>query len=63
MRTNTVEKCNVCVINAQSICNKVDLLTDYFIETRVDIAAITETWLSSTDKHRKTIGDITLPGF
>ena len=63
VRTNTVEKCNVCVINAQSICNKVDLLTDYFIETRVDIAAITETWLSSTDKHRKTIGDITLPGF
>ena len=39
------------------------LRNNYFIETRVDIAAITETWLSSTDKHRKTIGDITLPGF
>ena len=51
------------MINAQSVCNKADLLVDHFIQHNFDIICLTETWLSVSDKHRKVIGDLTLAGF
>ena len=53
----------MCVINAQSVCNKTDLLTDHFIENKFDIIAITETWLSYSDAHKRVIGNLSLPGY
>ena len=54
---------HMCVINAQSVCNKTDLLTDHFIENKFDIIAITETWLSYSDAHKRVIGNLSLPGY
>ena len=36
-------------LNAKSIKNKKDLLSDYLICEAIDIAAITETWLTDSD--------------
>ncbi len=32
----------LCVLNAQSVCNKINLLTDYFIEHDLDLIALTK---------------------
>jgi len=53
----------LCVLNAQSVCNKTAIINDHIIEHDFDIIAITETWLSNTDKHKKAIGELTLPGY
>ena len=45
------------------MCNKTNLLTDYFIEHDFDLIALTETWLSATDKHNKIIGELCIPGY
>ena len=37
------------LLNTQSIKNKWDLLTDYLICEAIDIAVITETWLTDSD--------------
>ena len=53
----------MCLLNAQSVCNKTAALSDYILEHDLDIVALTETWLSNTDKHKKTIGELSLPGY
>ncbi|XP_072033093.1 uncharacterized protein [Amphiura filiformis] len=54
---------NFCLINAQSICNKTDVLIDYIIEHDLQFVALTETWLSDSAKHKKTVGDLKPAGF
>ena len=53
----------LCVLNAQSVCNKTAILEDHILEHDFDIIALTETWLSSSDRHKKTIGELTLRGY
>ena len=36
-------------INARSICNKIESFQEHVLARRVDICAITETWLKQTD--------------
>ena len=54
---------HLCIINAQSVCNKTAILEDYILEHNLDIIALMETWLSNSEKHKKTIGELTLPGY
>jgi len=54
---------HMCVLNAQSVCNKADILQDYFVENDLDIVAFTETWLTENDTESKTIGDLKPDGF
>lgn len=49
------------LLNAQSVNNKCELIVDYIIENSVDIMAITETWLVSTDTI--TAQDLTPSGY
>ena len=39
------------------------MLIDYIIEHDLHFVALTETWLSNSDKHKKTIGDLTPSGY
>ena len=38
-------------INARSICNKIESFQEHLLARRVDICAITETWLKQTDTN------------
>ena len=57
------KECRLCVVNTRSVCNKTDIVIDHLIDFDIDIMCLTETWLTNTERHRKTIGDLTLPGF
>ncbi len=54
---------NLCVLNARSVRNKTHILCDYIVDNDLDIFAITESWLSDSNKHKKTIGELSLPGY
>ena len=47
-----------CVLNARSINNKTLHIKDYVVGNKIDILAITETWLKSDDDCYFTIRDI-----
>lgn len=51
------------VINAGSVRNKTDELVDHLNDHKLDIVAITETWLAPGDKDQKTIRDLTPSGY
>ena len=55
---------NLCVLNPRSVRNKTHVLCDYIVDNDLDVFAITESWLSDdSNKHKKTIGHLTLPGY
>ena len=54
---------DLCFINAQSVCNKVDALVDYVMDEDMDCVALTETWLSDSGKHEQTIANLTISGY
>ena len=39
-----------CLINTQSVRNKIELVKDFILEHDIDICALTETWLSKFDE-------------
>ena len=45
------------VINCQSISGKLDFVFDHIKEYKLDIVALTETWLSSDDSKNKHVID------
>ena len=45
------------VMNCQSICNKLDCITDHAEENGLDIIAMTETWLSNVESRNKFVHD------
>jgi len=51
------------LLNCQSARNKADLLRDITIEKDIDILCLTETWIKSGDIDKRTIKDITPPGY
>ena len=53
----------MCLINAQSVRNKVTPLSDYIIEHGFDIVAFTETWLRNTPDDDQIIRAMTIPGY
>ena len=53
----------MCLINTQSVRNKVTPLSDYIIEHGFDIVAFTETWLRNTPDNDQIIRALTIPGY
>ena len=39
------------VVNARSVCNKVDIISDIIYSEKLDILAICETWITDESKH------------
>ena len=48
LNTN-IRPAKLCLLNARSVCNKIDVLVDYVADHDLDILCITETWPSSED--------------
>ena len=38
-------------VNAQSVCNKILQTQEYILRSQIDICAITETWIKSSDEY------------
>ena len=53
----------MCLINAQSVRNKVTPLSDYIIENGFDIVVFAETWLRNTPDDDQIIRALTIPGY
>ena len=41
---------NFCLCNCQSVCNKTAVFQEYLCSSKIDVCALTETWLSSDDE-------------
>ena len=50
-------------INSRSINKKADTIRQYIADEKIDVMALTETWLKGTDEDRMSCGDITPPGY
>ena len=48
----------LATINCQSICNKTTSIIDHLIENDIDIAVLTETWLSAGNRDQPIIGEL-----
>lgn len=53
---------NFCLLNARSIRNKTSLIKDFLLDSKIDLMALTETWLQG-DCDEYSVRDITPPGF
>ncbi len=52
---------DICMLNTRSVRNKAIQVKDYIVDKHCDIAALTETWLTSKDD--KVVGDVRPKGF
>lgn len=52
-----------CLLNARSIRNKALLVKDYVVEHDIDVLALTETWLDSSDKDDYYVSEICPTGY
>jgi exonuclease III len=50
-------------MNARSVRNKVLMITEYITDNDIDIAGITETWLSESDNDTMTVNDLCPAGY
>ena len=53
----------ICLINAQSVRNKVSSLCDFISDHDFDILTMTETWLRDTPGDNQIIRALTMPGY
>jgi len=44
----------MCALNPWSVCNKADVINDFIIDQKLDLLALTETWLADTDSTTKS---------
>jgi exonuclease III len=56
-------KLTVCCINARSVKNKADQVTEYMLDQDADLCAITETWLSKSDFDKTVRANLTPTGY
>jgi exonuclease III len=59
----TVNFLRVCSLNARSVRNKADEISEFIIDQELDILAITETWLSPGNKDNIVLGSLTPSGY
>ena len=45
------------------MCNKTSRINDYIVDEQIDVAILTETWLSGCEMDQKNIGDVTPSGY
>ena len=43
----------ISLFNAQSICNKEEMILDYLLHYKVDLGVITETWMNEDNESHK----------
>jgi len=66
VKTSSLQSQNnttVCLMNSQSVRNKVTSILDHIIDHKLDIVIITETWLTSDDHDKLTIQKLTPSGY
>jgi exonuclease III len=56
------DKMSVCCLNAQSVVNKTDSISDFIISNDFDLVALTETWLKE-DTPQSIIQDLVPDGY
>ena len=54
---------SLMLANVQSIKSKTELVLDYLLDSKVDIAVLTETWLSDDDEIRLKASDLNQHGY
>ena len=52
---------HLTTINTRSICNKINQFQHYLLENRIDVCAVTETWLKEDDEYG--LHELPPPGF
>ena len=62
-KTNITQKVNIGYFNARSVGNKAENLARYITEKKLDICAITETWLTDGDADQVIRGNLTPQGY
>ena len=57
--------CNlsICSLNPWSVCNKTTFLFDFIIDQSMDLFALTETWLSGTEKDNAILSALLPKGY
>lgn len=53
----------VCSLNPWSVCNKTSYLQEFICDHNVDILALTETWLTGSDKDNPTVSALLPDGY
>ncbi|ELT92853.1 hypothetical protein CAPTEDRAFT_190539 [Capitella teleta] len=53
----------MCLVNAQSVCNKALQLHDLVLDNDLDLCVITETWLKGDARDNTIVAELTPPGF
>ena len=63
IRTTRKPQLKVGLINARSVCNKMNSLNDLIVDSKIDILGLSETWLNGDDHDVVTVGNKTSPGY
>ena len=45
------------------MCNTTSRINDYIVDEQIEVALLTETWLSGCEMDHKPIGDVTPSGY
>ena len=63
LSSNPLNCTNLALLNARSIRNKTDFITDYICENDLDIIALTETWLTDDPKDSPNTSKLIPEGY
>jgi hypothetical protein len=58
-----VSSSSILLLNCRSLCNKAPVVRDLIADYRLDIACLTETWLSGTDEDKVITAALLPDGF
>ena len=62
-KMNIANDLSLMLANVQSIKSKTELVMDYLLDNKVDIAILTETWLSDNDEIWLNTSDLNQHGY
>ena len=64
MKVVKPSKClSVALLNARSVNNKTLVINDFILENKLDLVALTETWLTDGALNTPVIGELVPPGY
>ena len=62
-KVTSEDKLKVGYINARSVNNKAEWIAEWIIDEGIDVCAITETWITSSNENNVTLGNLTPAGY